>query len=120
MKFLVKRTSSYDEKPCNDERLVFEKYDRIEVRTCTEEEFNKKYSDREGLWRSKGTNHRTCNSGKYIQRTFPNAEEGWFIELDTLEQLIEFKKTCGHELIIGEGLFNREIVCLEIYDTWRE
>lgn len=124
MNFLVERTSERcDEdnpKPCDDERLVFEEYDEIEIRTCTEEIFNKKFSEQEGLWRSKGINHNTYKNGEYIQRTFPNAKKGWFIELNSLEELMEFINKYANDVVITKSMFNHEIKCIEIYDTWRE
>mgnify|MGYP007109921183 CR=1 FL=1 len=121
MKFMITRTSNYgdEERPCDDSRLTFEKYDYVEVRTCTEDEFNKRFSH-EGAWRSKGIKHTTCNNGMYIQRTFPKKMNGWFIEFDTLEEFIEFKKKIAYELVVRNGLFNRNILCIEIYDTYRE
>lgn len=121
MKFLVIRTSNNDDekRPC-DERLTFEEYDRIEVRTCSEEEFNTRFAHIQGGWRTKGINHTTCNNGKYIKRTFPKENKGWFLEISTLEELIEFSEKVHCDLIIGKHFDNDEIFCIEIYDDYRE
>lgn len=87
MKFKVERTSVYGngEKPCEGVKL--ENYDYIERRTYTEEEFNRKFAQSEGLWRSKGINHTNYERG--IKRTFTNAKNGWFIELNTISFAFE-------------------------------
>ena len=114
MKFRITRTSgsSVDEaKPC--EKAVKGTYLYTHTRTCTEEEFNRKFADREGLWRSKGINHRVDSRG-YIQRE--HEIEGFLIEINTLEELVAFIDEVG-EIIISKDNPMPEI---EIYDDYRE
>lgn len=118
MKFKVERTSLHGkcEKPCEGVKL--ENYDYIERRTYTEKEFNRKFAQSEGLWRNKGINHTNYERG--IKRTFTNAKNGWFIELNTLEELISFIEKVGEEVIIQKCCYNTEIFEIEIYDDCRE
>lgn len=120
MEFLVTKTSLYGrcEKPCNCSGLKKESFDYIEVRSLTEEEFNEKFSHLEGLWRSKGINHKSGDG--MIERTFPNKKVGWFLEIDTLQELIGFMKKVDEDIVIHKNDWNHDILELEIYDTWRE
>lgn len=121
MKFKVSRTSIFgDKKPCDG--VTLEKFDYIERRSCSEEEFNKVLAKIEGLWRSKGINHTTFENeySKGIQRTFPQDEEGWFIELNSLEDLIQFMNKVGKGIVLGKYWGNESIYEIEIYDAYRE
>ena len=114
MKFRITRTSSnyFDEaRPC--EKAVKGTYLYTHTRTCTEEEFNRKFADREGLWRSKGINHRVDSRG-YIQRE--DEREGFLIEISTLEELVAFVDEVG-DIVISKDNPMPEI---EIYDGYRE
>ncbi|NCU26025.1 hypothetical protein EOM86_04805 [Candidatus Nomurabacteria bacterium] len=114
MKFRITRTSSnyfYEKRPC--EKAVKGTYLYTHTRTCTEEEFNRKFADREGLWRSKGINHRV-NSRGYIQRE--DERKGFLIEINTLEELVAFVDEVG-DIIISKDNPMPEI---EIYDDYRE
>ena len=114
MKFRITRTSGnyFDEKkPC--EKAVKGTYLYTHTRTCNEEAYNQKYSHREGLWRSKGINHRVNDIG-YIQRE--DEREGWLIEINTLEELIELVEKEG-AIVVSKEDPQPEI---EIYDDYRE
>ena len=115
MKFRITRTSSdyFDEaRPCK--KAVEGKYLHTRTRTCAEEEFNRKFAYREGLWRSKGINHRVDDRG-YIQRE--DEREGWLIEINTLEELIELIAEVDCPVVISKDNPMPEI---EIYDGDRE
>lgn len=87
---------------------VIKKYTKREVRTCsTFEEFDKRFSRREGTWLSKGVNHKT-SKGR-IQREFPNGAEGHFIEINSIEELLEFQREVRSELIITFATDNESI-----------
>lgn len=119
MKFKVTRTSNFNEKKQPCEGVKLEKYDYIERIFCDDEEFfDRNYANSEGLWRSKGINHTTFCSG--IQRTLPNDREGWFIGLNSLEELIEFIKKVDNKIVIQECYDNETIYEIEIYDDYRE
>lgn len=121
MKFLVTRTSRDDSiKPLDDERLVFGTYDKFDRRTCTEEEFNKNHLEK-SFWRDRGTDHTTWNNHMWIERRFPDACSGWFIELNTLEELIDLIKKDENEVIINvHTLEEYDFAIIEFYDSYRE
>lgn len=128
MKFLVSRTSTFGSKskPCKNAFL--ESYDTIQTYDISEEEFNQeKYNGasfgrknyhNNGKWREEGINHRVDEKGR-IQRDFPNELKGWFIEINTLEELIDFFAQNGRIVIINHRE-NKNIIEIEIYDDWRE
>ncbi|AXQ79435.1 hypothetical protein DDV21_010285 [Streptococcus chenjunshii] len=47
-------------------------------------------------------------------------EEGRFIEVNSLEELLKIKEKTGYNLIISKSPENSEIPCIEIYNGWRE
>ena len=67
---------------------------------------------------SEGVNHKT-SKGR-IQREFPNGAEGHFIEINSIEELLEFQKKVGNELIITSAIDNESIPAIEIYNNYRE
>ena len=98
---------------------MIKKYTHIQVRGCsTFEEFDERFSRIEGNWLSEGVNHKT-SKGR-IQREFPNGAEGHFIEINSIEELLEFQKKVGHELIITSAIDNESIPAIEIYNNYRE
>jgi hypothetical protein len=113
MKFRITRTSVYDNvKPC--EKAVEGTHLYTHTRTCTEEEFNKRFAHREGLWRSEGINHRVDSRG-YIQRE--DEREGFLIEINSLEELLELITEVDCPVVISKDNPMPEI---EIYDDYRE
>lgn len=117
MEFLLTSTAGYVEDRIPN--AVIKKYTKIEVRTCsTFEEFDKRFSKMEGSWLSKGVNHKTSKG--QIQREFPNGAEGHFIEINSIEELLEFQKKVGSELIITSSFNNESIPAIEIYNYYRE
>jgi hypothetical protein len=113
MKFRITRTSVCDNvKPC--EKAVKGKYLYICTRTYTEEEFNKRFAHRDGLWRSKGINHRVNKDGN-IQRD--DERECFIIEFNTLEELVQFVETNGDIVV---STLDSNIPTIEIYDGYRE
>ena len=117
MEFLLTRTSGWVENRIPN--AVIKKYTKIEVRGFSSfEEFDKRLSWMEGNWLSKGVNHKT-SKGR-IQREFPNGAEGHFIEINSIEELLEFHKKVGSELIITSATNNESIPAIEIYNYYRE
>ena len=117
MEFLLTSTSGSVEN--NIPNTVIKKYTIVEVRYCsTFEEFDKRYSRMEGSWLSKGVNHKV-SKGR-IQREFPNGAEGHFIEINSIEELLEFHRKVGNELIITSAFNNESIPAIEIYNYYRE
>ncbi|MDU6916643.1 MAG: hypothetical protein E6392_11525 [Staphylococcus epidermidis] len=98
---------------------IIKKYKKVDVRYFSSfEEFDKLLSRMEGNWLSKGVNHKT-SKGR-IQREFPNGAEGHFIEINSIEELLEFHKKVGSELIITSATNNESIPAIEIYNYYRE
>ncbi len=117
MEFLLTSTSGGVEERIPN--AVIKKYTKVEVRYCsTFEEFDKRFSRIEGSWFSKGVNHK-MSKGR-IQREFPNSEEGHFIEINSIEELLEFQRKVGSELIITSATNNESIPAIEIYNYYRE
>ena len=128
MRFVVSRTSLYgDGKPCDE--ATAGTIDRWDTRTCSEAEFNRKQLGRdirmrgdaevEGSsdWRDEGTDHKSLPNG-YITRNV-GPEPVWFIEIDSLDELIAFQEKQG-DLVLTESTWNSDEPAIEIYDGWRE
>ena len=121
MEFLVSKTrSDYDDnfnvlQPHKD--AYRKKYDRIEVRTLyNEEDFDKKFGEREGLWRSKGVDH-TKNKDGYIQRRHILDCEDWFMKIADMDSLLKFVNDNG-DIVLKES--DGDHYSIEIYDDYRE
>jgi len=112
MKFEISRTSACDEKPCQEAHMI--SVPRWQTRTCTEEEFNERFSYNEGLWRSKGRKHKTVNDGKWISRREKN-ERAWGIEIGSLAEILTLSEKYGDLIFIGGDMPE-----IEIYDDHRE
>lgn len=112
MKFICTRTSGYrEEKPCDEAtREVIITYD---CRTLPKEQMAKKFKNERFL--------------EYENFTFSDGRAGcrrkmeedvYTIEIDNLEQLIDFIKKHG-DIVIGKH-DDYDLPEIEIYDTWRE
>jgi len=114
MKFKVTRTNTTDEKPCDG--AIKEIYSLIDKRHCMIPEDihnSSKYKRFYLKWHELGTNHRITDDG--IERELQR--EGWFITLDSLEELIKFKNSVGKPCIVSTS---GNINTIEIYDGYRE
>lgn len=118
MKFIVSRTSGLlsDDKPIEEAFLY--PHEQWHTRTLTEEEFDKKFGGQEGLWRSKGTEHKTENEGQWIARREAD-KELWTVEIESLHELMHLSKKYG-DIIIREKDYNSTSPKIEIYDDYRE
>lgn len=113
MKFHIKRTSIYDDK-CPYDKASKEQYIRIDERTIDSPEKFKWQGDKEG-WYTKGTNHRVENG--HIKRDFIDYD--WFVEINTMEELINLKNEVKEELVIRNA-WESDMPAIEIYDDYRE
>lgn len=114
MIFKVTRTSDRSEnKPCD--KAFISEFQDWDVRTCSEEEFNERFSKRYGKWRDKGTNHCVDERG-YIKRLNPPVK-AWAIEIANLDELIDFVNENEGRVVVSVGDEYSEI---EIYDSYRE
>lgn len=110
MIFKISRTSSYyDETPPCDKAFKTT-FPRFDIRTCSEEEYNE---TRREKWQERGKNHTVLSNG-HISRQLEDIE-GWGIEINSLEELLELSKKYG-EIIVSCDAKN----VLEIYDDYRE
>ena len=118
MIFQVVRTSNRDDKKPFEDCIPI-KLTKVETRTFrTPEEFDKKFSECEGKWIEKGTNHRVDARG-YITRDRELVNE-WGIEINSLEELMKFQEAVREELILGTSRIDNKTPCIEIYDDYRE
>ena len=117
MEFLLTSTSGWVENQIPN--AVIKKYTKIEVRGCsTFEEYDERFSRIEGSWLSEGVNFITSKARS--RRKSPNSAVGHFIEINSLEELLEFQKKVGNELIITSAIDNESIPAIEIYNNYRE
>ena len=112
-KFAVSRTSSWDEKPC-DEAYQEEVFD-TDLRTCgSPEEFDARGIDRGRPWLSHGTNHRIIDG--MIARDIGTRNQ-WFVNVD---DIWAFQQKYGRLIIEPERVSGEWFPSIEIYDGWRE
>ena len=80
------------------DKIIKRDFDYFETRTCSEEEFNERHSENEGVWLSKGIDHTILKNG-WIRRTYPN-QRLWSIDIndnhDIIELISEFGKIECH------------------------
>lgn len=111
MKFLVSRTSIWDDEKSPYEKAYKDKYIRVDTRTVDDPKKLKIKED----WYSEGENHRVENG--YIKRDFEST--AWFVDISTLEDLIKLKNEVG-DLVIQSSFQNEDLTEIEIYDGYRE
>lgn len=124
MKFIIERTSvHYDEiteenKPC--EEAYKGQYTYVDTRTCDcPTKILMYYGDPEKAlndWFGEGSNHRVEN-GRIKRDLF--TEDTWFIDINSLDALINFKEKYG-DIIIGKRPSCDDCHSIEIYDYYRE
>ena len=118
MRFIVTRTSVWDdeESPCKEAKR--DSIVRVETRTLyTPEEFDRRFAKREGKWLSVGTNHRVDERG-YITRDNGTIDV-WSVEFNAINELIEFCNKYG-DVVIQNCIWNKAYKENEIYDDYRE
>jgi len=125
MKFIVDRTSLYgnEDKPCEGAfrgKVLF-----VDERTVDNTSKIPTYRGESEWWYRKGMNHRVENG--CIKRDFE--KEVWFIEIDSLEDLMRFVEKHGRIVIDYWTFYENFFVDyklktpyfrIEIYDAWRE
>lgn len=117
MLFQITRTSMWDdEKPhekCMPITLI-----NVDQRTFkSPEEYDKRLAKMDGNWFSKGSNHRITEKG--IARDM-GPYPAWGIEINSLEELMNFKEIVGEELILCTSYTDYTTPMIEIYDDYRE
>lgn len=113
MEYLVSRTSFWmDEKPADE--CYWKEYISFDVRTFDSfDKYDAKFKDN---FKDRGFDH-CINDRGYIQRSFNR--EGWFINIDTIEELNNFIEEKG-SVVIETHHANENILEIEIYDSYRE
>ena len=113
MEFMITRASDWaNVKPCDE--AYAKNYMRKDIRTLKSfEEYDNRFRDN---FLDTGINHKINDDG-YIEREFE--DEGWFVEIDTLEELLEFTNKYG-DIVFGKTYRNYEMNGIEIYDDYRE
>jgi hypothetical protein len=115
--FEVIRTSCTDK--CPYEKCIPIKLTRVETRTLnTPEEFDAKFSKREGKWLEVGTNHRVDEQG-FITKD-RDEKDTYGIEINSLEELMDFSNKVNEEIVLRKSWIDNKTSCLEIYDDYRE
>lgn len=117
MLFQITRTSMWgDQKPYD--KCIPIKLTNVDRRNFrTPEEHDERWAKHSGKWLEVGTNHRVENG--CIVRDLGTQDE-WGLEINTIEELIAFKKDVGEDLIIGTSYTDWKCPCIEIYDDYRE
>lgn len=114
VKFLISRTSEWgDNQP--HKNAYRDSFTLVDERVIDNPNKFKHKKDREG-WYNRGSNHRVENG--HIKRDFQ--DEGWFIDISSLEDILKFKKEVDENIIIKNSWVNKEILEIEIYDNYRE
>ena len=121
MQFIVKRTSDWEQNnpPCRGavETLV-QVWDFRTFKTPQEHDAKLCQGHRPSQqWLEKGTEHGTYEGG--IKRRLDD-KKGWVIEINSLEELIEFSKEYGELVVSNFTSTNYEVPTIEIYDDYRE
>jgi hypothetical protein len=116
MIYTVSRTSLWNnEKPC--EEAVERPFENWDIRKWSEERYDCEFGERQGVWKSKGRNHRITEEG-YIARQLDDVIY-WSVEINSLEELEIFIKKYD-KAVIQKGGQIRNILDIEIYDDYRE
>ena len=116
--FEVRRTSGLVDE-CPYEKCIPIKLTRVETRTLKmPEEFDAKFSKREGKWLEVGSNHRVDKQG-FITRD-REERDTYGIEINSLEELMNFMDEVDESIVLRESWIDNKTPCLEIYDDYRE
>lgn len=108
--YLCRRTSSWDEKPCDEAFPVL--LVNVDTRDCDDPKKIPAHRGTNGDWYERGTNHRV--EGGKIHRDLGTVTR-WAIELTDIQSFVDRYGPCI--------VFERNLAgfCqIEIYDDWRE
>lgn len=115
MKYIVMRASLHDYhiKPCQEAKR--ETINRLDIRTVNDPAKIAHYGYKSDWWYAEGENHRV-EKGQIV-REFP--DEAWFVELNTLDDLMKFYAKYG-SFIIEPSWLDHRIPMIRIYDDYVE
>ncbi len=115
MKFVITRTSAFKESPCPE--AFKSEYIYVDRRLVDDPAKIEWYGGKTDWWYEEGVNHRVEND--QICRDMGLRAE-WVVEINSLKDLLDFKKKYGR-LVIDETYDHKiEIPKIEIYDYYRE
>lgn len=118
MKFTVSRASVWHDEDIRCEEAKRDSIVRVETRTClSPEEFDERFAKQEGKWLSIGSNHRVDEKG-WITRD-NGMIDVWSVEIDTLDELMEFCEKYG-DIVIRNCTWNKAYKEILIYDDYIE
>lgn len=116
MEFIITRSSDFLSKKQPIDGSYQKEITRVDVRSISDpSEFD--YPRLREEWYKAGTNHRVIN-GK-IARDL-GIEKVWVVNINTLEELMNFKDECGEDIIITASYIDHTTPEIEIYDSYRE
>ena len=119
MKFYICRTSVYEDDESPVDGSFKQECLKVDSRTFkSPEEHDERLGGGENFkpWNSEGLNHRIVDGG--IARDFES--DAWFIEIDSLEELMEFSKAHGELVVSSTYWAVKGHPRIEIYDGYRE
>ena len=118
MEFMVSRTSipfnKKDRKPCPE--AVRKSYIEVDERTVDDPAKVPIHHGERTWWYAEGQNHRVEDG--HIKRDL--RREGWFVEIPTLDALVDFICKYGQVVIYPVPDVPDHWLEIEIYDAWRE
>lgn len=118
MKFTVRRASKWSDEDILVDEAKRDSIVRVETRTLySPEEFDAKFSNREGKWLSVGVNHRVDEDG-WITRD-NGMIDVWSVEINSLDELIKFCEKYG-DVVIKNCMWNKTYKEILIYDDYIE
>jgi hypothetical protein len=113
MRFNIRRTSLWNnEKPCKEAYLI----DGFTTDERTVKDPSKLNCGAKDTWYTEGLNHRVVRG--YICRDFPT--KLWVVDINSLEKLLKFYEKYGALILDAKSYASKDLLCLEIYDDYRE
>jgi len=107
--YLCRRTSTYDEKPCDEAFLVT--LTNTDTRNCDDPKKIPAHKGTDGDWYTKGANHRV--DGGMIRRDM-GTRDAWAVELADIGMFVDKYGQC----VVGRDV--NGFCTIEIYDDYRE
>lgn len=123
MTFRVKRTSVWDPntRPCKEAYSKTTSW-RLDSRTVDNPK-RLTFGTTGATWYDEGWDHRV-NEDNHIERKLPNHDTEWFVDIETLEDLVAFSEYYGDIVLTWSWAVTdttpRDMRVIEIYDGYRE
>jgi hypothetical protein len=117
MLFQVTRTSIWDYNKKPYDKCIPIELTQVDRRTFRTPEEHDERCGQHGKWLDVGSNHRIEN-GRIVRDLDP--VNVWGVEINSLEELMAFKKEVDEELVISISHIDQKTLSIEIYDDYRE